>query len=248
MQVLVCIDDTDNLESRGTGELASILAQVIEEQGWGKSFGVTRHQLLVHEDIPYTSHNSSMCFVAELKEDYLNRLIQFASDFLVHESAEGSDPGLCVLIPEKLSQREKLIMFGRKAKEVVLTKQDAYDLAKHMGIHLSEHGGTGQGVIGALAGVALRLSGTDGRFKGKLKIKSDAKIISVGEILSQTNVDAVKSLDGMVLKEDDLVELGDTLKAILMEGKCVLPVTAIETSESEGVRWQTCTKQQVRKF
>ena len=147
-----------------------------------------------------------------------------------------------------LSQREKLIMFGRKAKEVVLTKQDAYDLAKHMGIHLSEHGGTGQGVIGALAGVALRLSGTDGRFKGKLKIKSDAKIISVGEILSQTNVDAVKSLDGMVLKEDDLVELGDTLKAVLMEGKCVLPVTAIETSESEGVRWQTCTKQQVRIF
>lgn len=248
MQVLVCIDDTDNLESRGTGELTSILGQVIEEQGWGKGFGVTRHQLFVHEDIPYTSHNSSMCFVAELKEEYLNSLIQYASDFLVHESAEGSDPGLCVLIPEKLSQREQLIAFGRKAKEVVLTKQDAYELAQNLGIHLSEHGGTGQGVIGALAGAALRFSGTDGRFKGKLKIKSDTNIISVGEILLQTNVDAVKSLDGTFLEKDDLVKLGDTLKAVLMEGKCVLPVITIETPETEGVRWQTCTKQQVRIF
>lgn len=248
MQVLVCIDDTDNLESRGTGELASMLAQTIEEKGWGKSFGVTRHQLLVHEDIPYTSHNSSMCFVAELNEEHLNTLIQYASDFLVHESAEGSDPGLCVLIPEKLSQREQLITFGRKAKEVVLTKQDAYELAENLRIHLSEHGGTGQGVIGALAGVALRLSGTDGRFKGKLKIKSDNGIISVAEILLQTNVDAVKNLDGTILEDHDLVKLGDTLKAVLMEGKCILPVTVIETPETTGVRWQTCTKQQVRIF
>ena len=189
-----------------------------------------------------------MCFVAELNEEYLNSLILYASDFLVHESAEGSDPGLCVLIPEKLSQREQLIAFGRKAKEVVLTKQDAYELAKNLRIHLSEHGGTGQGVIGALAGVALRLSGTDGRFKGKLKIKSDTNIISVGEILLQTSVDAVKSLDGTVLEVNELVKLGDTLKAVLMEGKCILPVTGMEIPETEGVRWQTCTKQQVRKF
>jgi len=248
MQVLVCIDDTDNLESRGTGELASILGQAIEEQGWGKSLGVTRHQLYVHEDIPYTSHNSSMCFVAELYNEFLYRFIQYASDFLVRESAEGSDPGLCVLIPEQLRQPEELFTFGRKAKEVVLTKQDAYEVARNLGIYLSEHGGTGQGVIGALAGVALRLSGNDGRFKGKLKITSSTKIVSVGEIFSQTNVDAVKSLDGTVLEKDELVKLGDFLKAVLMDGKCVLPVTRIEMPETEGVSWQTCTKQQVRKF
>lgn len=248
MKILVCIDDTDNLESRGTGELATILGQEIEEQGWGKSFGVTRHQLFVHEDIPYTSHNSSMCFEVDLKEEYLNQFIDFASDFLVRESAEGSDPGLCVLIPERLTQRDELIVFGRKAKIAILTKQDAYELAQHLGIHLSEHGGTGQGVIGALAGAALRLSGNDGRFKGKLKIKSDTEVIAVRDILEQTTVDVVKSLEGTVLESDDLVKLGDTLKAILLEGKCVLPVTPIEASEEEGVKWQTCSKQQVKKF
>lgn len=248
MQTLVCIDDTDNLDSRGTGELASILAQAIEEKGWGKSFGVTRHQLFVHADIPYTSHNSSMCFVTELNEADLNRFIQYASDFLVRESAEGSDPGLCVLIPERLSQREQLIAFGRKAKEVVLTKQDAYNLAQHLGIHLSEHGGTGQGVIGALAGVALRLSGNDGRFKGKLKIKSETGIVSVSDILSQTSIEVVRSIDGTVLEADDFVKLGDTVKAVLLEGRCVLLVTPTETVETEGVRWQTCTKQQVKNY
>ncbi|AHF06323.1 hypothetical protein [Desulfitobacterium metallireducens] len=248
MKILVCIDDTDNLESRGTGELATILGQEIEEQGWGKTFGVTRHQLFVHEDIPYTSHNSSMCFVAEMKEEYLNRFIDFATDFLVRESAEGSDPGLCVLIPERLTQGDELIAFGQKAKRAILTKQDAYELAQHLGIHLSEHGGTGQGVIGALAGAALRLSGNDGRFKGKLKIKSDTDVIAVRDILEQTIVDMVKSLEGTILEADDLVKLGDTLKAILLEGKCVLPVTLIEAPAREGVRWQTCTKQQVKKF
>lgn len=248
MKILVCIDDTDNLESRGTGELATILGQEIEEQGWGKVSGVTRHQLFIHEDIPYTSHNSSMCFVAELKEEYLNRFIDFAADFLVRESAEGSDPGLCVLIPERLTNQNELIAFGRKAKKAIITKADAYELAHRLGIHLSEHGGTGQGAIGALAGAALRLSGNDGRFKGKLKVKSDTDVISVREILAQTTVDVVKSLDGAVLEEEELIKLGDSLKAVLLDEKCVLPVTSIEKPESEGVRWQTCTKQQVKRF
>ncbi len=35
MKILVSIDDTDNLESCGTGELATQISQTIEEQGWG---------------------------------------------------------------------------------------------------------------------------------------------------------------------------------------------------------------------
>ena len=46
---------------------------------------------------------------------------------------------------------------------------DAYLLAEQFPeLSLSEHGGTGDGVIGALAGVGLRLSGSDGRIKGKI--------------------------------------------------------------------------------
>ena len=52
MRILVAIDDTDNLESRGTGEIASLIAEGVQQNGWGTASMVTRHQLLVHPDIP----------------------------------------------------------------------------------------------------------------------------------------------------------------------------------------------------
>ena len=67
------------------------------------------------------------------------------------------------------------IDFGYRAKQVVLTKSNAYKLAKKLDIHLSEHGGSGQGVIGALAGVALRLTANDGRFWRKIKSKTQMR-------------------------------------------------------------------------
>jgi hypothetical protein len=57
MSIFAGIDDTDNLESRGTGRLTrSIAAEPGKTYGL---YGVTRHQLLVHPDIPYTSQNSA---------------------------------------------------------------------------------------------------------------------------------------------------------------------------------------------
>ena len=196
MKVLVCIDDTDNLETkRGTGELAALLAEAVEANGWGRCEPVTRHQLLVHPDIPYTSHNSCMCFAADMEPDHINDFVSFAEEFLHKESASGSDPGLCVAIPEKIAQPGSLIAFGHSAKRQVLTKEGAYLLAEQLGIHLSEHGGTGLGVIGALAGTGLRLSGNDGRFRGKMKIECENEVASVREIIVQTHVDLVKSFE-----------------------------------------------------
>lgn len=248
MRVLVCIDDTDNLESRGTGELASLIAKAIEEKEWGKSHRVTRHQLLVHPDIPYTSHNSCMCFIADIEEAYLDQLINYASDFLEHECAVGSDPGLCILAVEHLADPDRLIEFGYRAKDEVLTKDDAYKMARELGIHLSEHGGTGQGVIGALAGTGLRLSGNDGRLRGKLKIKADGDVITVGAIRAQAQVDAIRSLnEGIVLGDDERVLLGETLKAVLIDGQTVMLVFPTEKPITE-VQWQTCTKNQLKPF
>jgi len=250
MRIIVSIDDTDNIDSEwGTGELAVKISQTMEERGWGKSYGVTRHQLLVHPDIPYTSHNSSMCFAAELDESYLDVLTNFASDFLSRESAEGSDPGLCIAVPERLSRPGLLIDFGRKAKETVVNKREAYSLAQQLGIHLSEHGGNGQGVIGALAGAGLRLSGNDGRWRGKLKIKTTDGMISVRDIISQTCVDVVRVLDdGIVLNDDETVRLGKTVKPVLLEGKFVLFVFPTDAEDKKDALWQTCTKEQLKKF
>ena len=254
MRILLSIDDTDTMkiegvEVRGTGELAGLIKQAIEDQGWGRCDPITRHQLLIHPDIPYTSHNSSMCFEADIESSFLNSVIDFASDFLAHESTPDSDPGLCVAVTERISRPGWLISFGYMAKNYVLTKQEAYDLAEMLGIHLSEHGGTGQGVIGALAGAGLRLSGNDGRFKGKLKIKAENDITTVGDICSQGKVDMVKCLEeGIILQKDDMVVLGDQIKTIWLYGKAVLPVFAINEIEAGRARWQTYSKSQMKDF
>jgi iron complex transport system substrate-binding protein len=247
MKVLICIDDTDNMESVGTGELAEMLAKNIEENQWGECSRITRHQLLIHKDIPYTSHNSSMCFKAEIKEENFQHIIKYASNFLAAESAEGSDPGLCVVDLDTLKEDKKLKEFGDKAKKHVLTKEDAYDLAKNLNIHLSEHGGTGQGVVGALAGTGLRLSGNDGRFKGKFKLDSLDKFIKVDQLCLNKNIDLVMSIDGKILKNKEVVMVGDTLKTVLLDDKSVLLVYKDDNSEYNNI-WNTCSKQQLKKY
>ena len=58
MRVFVCFDDTDTLDAdRGTGKLVRWFAESVQERF--PCWGVVRQQLLVHPDVPYTSHNSS---------------------------------------------------------------------------------------------------------------------------------------------------------------------------------------------
>lgn len=246
MKILLCIDDTDNLESRGTGELASLLAEEIEARTWGLTRFVTRHQLLVHPDVPYTSHNSSMCFEADIRAEVLEPLISYAGEFLERESAPGSDPGLCVSVVEHLADPEAIITFGREAKGTVLTKQQAYDLARRLGVHLSEHGGTGHGVVGALAGVGLRLSGNDGRLKGWLRIETDNGLARVEQILAQTTLGGVRSMDGNLLGPDEIVAIDSKPKAVLFEGQAFLMVSP--ESGTEVVRWRTTPRQQLKRY
>ena len=247
MRILVCIDDTDNLESRGTGELASNLAEHLGEAGWGRASYVTRHQLLVHPDIPYTSHNSSMAFFAEIDPAFLRPFTAHAEDFLIHESAVGSDPGLCVIDMAKLTLAKELIDFGRQAKERVLVKEDAYGLAEILGVHLSEHGGTGQGIIGALAGAGLRLGGNDGRLKGQLTLDRDSGPVAVEELLHHPNVDAVRTEEGQVIPAGERVRLHDKVKTVLLGGQSVLLVAQDEESPNPGA-WQNLSRRQLKSY
>lgn len=245
MKILISIDDTDNIDSRGTGEIAEILAQGIEERGWGTCGRVTRHQLLVHPDIPYTSHNSSMCFPVEIPAaGMLGTITDYCCSALATESAPGSDPGLCVVVPEKIQDLPALMAFGYKAKTTVITKDEAYETAAIHGIHLSEHGGTGQGVIGALAGAGLRLSGNDGRFKGKLRIPTQNGTATVTEI-HEFGIDLVKTVDGIPLKQNEQVHVGDHVKLVLLEGKSVLLVVP---GNGTGIAWKAADKKLIKAY
>jgi len=250
MRTFVCIDDTDNLsqDTKSTGELARIMTEYIEEMGMGKCSFITRHQLYVHPRIPYTSHNSAMCFEIEHDEDIFERLRDFAVDFLERERAEGSDPGLCIVEEKKLKDRDLLIEYGQRAKKEILTKEIAYDTARKLGVHLSEHGGTGGGVIGALAGVGLRLTGNDGRIKGKIKFPVPKNVLSVKEILDNSPVDKVQSLDGDILLEDEKVIIGEKVKTVFLDFKRVLLVYKKFNEETNSYDWHTCIKEQLKKY
>ncbi len=238
MKVFICLDDTDNLNSVGTGKLAAQLADQIENQGWGSCRFVSRHQLLVHPDIPYTSHNSAMCFSAMIKDRALEEIIHYAGHFLERESAPGSDPGLCVVVENELVNPNFLIAFGRSAKKQVLSKEAAYNLARQLGVHLSEHGGTGQGVVGALAGVGLRLEGNDGRIKGRLEVASAGSAVRADFLSSLPQVEELRSLAGGPIRGRDLVRIGEKVKMVLLGGKAVLLLDP--SGENDGkVRWRT---------
>lgn len=248
MKTLVCIDDTDNLESRGTGKLAQLMIEHIEENNIGKCSDISRHQLYVHKDIPYTSHNSSMCFIVESEEDITEYIKSFGSDFLARESAEGSDPGLCIAPLDKIKDIEELIVYGKKAKKEVLNKKIAYETAEKLGIHLSEHGGTGQGVVGALAGIGLRLSGNDGRIKGKIVFDTREGFLTVKEILKKSNIQLVEGINGEKIDENENIKLGEKVKAVLLHNKKVLLVYRFYDELTKQFVWRSLEKEQYKRY
>jgi hypothetical protein len=224
MDLLIAIDDTDDIDSRGTGEIAELLAEGLERAGLARCGRVTRHQLLVHPDIAYTSHNSSMCFPAEIAASDIETAITRCKAWLAAESAPASDPGLCVVVVERLVRPQALVEFGREAKTRVITKSEAYGLAADLGVHLSEHGGTGIGIIGALAGAGLRHSGDDGRFKGKFAIPGDADGVAHVAEITKRGVDDVRTVEGVSLADDEHVLVGAECKLVLLGGRAVLLV------------------------
>ncbi len=246
MDLLICIDDTDDLESRGTGEIAEVIAAGLEEAGLATCGRVTRHQLLVHPEIAYTSHNSSMCFPARIDDVQLDEVIGWCQTSLAAESVEAADPGLCVVAVDRLTRADDLVEYGREAKRRVVTKLEAYEVAAGLGVHLSEHGGTGIGVIGALAGAGLRLSGDDGRFKGKFRIQGDEdRVATVGEIKAH-GVDEVRTVDGEVLEDDRRVLVGDECKLVLLGGRGVLLVAAV--NHGSAAPWAVVDRRALRSY
>jgi hypothetical protein len=225
MRYLLAIDDTDQKNWPGTGHLLEKIRKNITENGWGVTDSITRHQLFVHPSVPYTSHNSVMCFAGEISQKgIIEGIIDLAGSYLKRESAPEADPGLCVVFPEELKFLEKLISFGEKAKKEKLFKEDAYQLAEQLSICLSEHGGTGDGVIGALAGTGLRLSGNDGRFRGSHFILENPCKFRIKDLCEKWEIDKACTENGEMLSDEEMVFLKGKVKTVLKGNKSVLLV------------------------
>ncbi|NLW82228.1 MAG: hypothetical protein GXY42_11225 [Desulfovibrionales bacterium] len=223
MKLTIAMDDTDNLETQGTGWLLEDACKEMAARGWGPFSMISRHQLFVHRDIPYTSHNSAMVVEAESSVDQ-HHFIEFLGQYLAQHSAPGSDPGLCIVPELQTDVREALISFGLRAKREVITKDHAHSLARDAGVHLSEHGGTGGGVIGALAGVGLRLWGNDGRYRGWLHLGRGGQVMTAAALKTHPGIEDIRTPDGGLVAHEACIALADQLKTVCMDGKSTLLV------------------------
>ena len=157
--LFIGLDDTDNLESRGTGHLArEIAAALAADYGL---LGVTRHQLLVDPRVPCTKNNSAAAIALEVNGDLdPDTLAEWVSALMLADFQPGSDPGLCIaqVTPAAVSE------FGRRAQRELVSQDEARALAARHGLLLQGLGGDQDGVIGALAAVGLAATGEDGRY------------------------------------------------------------------------------------
>jgi len=237
----ICIDDTDEIGyEKSTGQLSEEIQNHIEEKYDKTCSLITRHQLFIHEDIPYTSHNSSMCFTTYLTYEEKEEITKFVIEYIEKYSAPTSQPGICIGFEKDLTDIEALIKYGFDAKQKVLTKDEAYEMAKIQNLHLSEHKNDGQGVIGALAGVALRLYGSDGRVKGNLKISKE--YVSVKELLTNETIDEVQFENGEIVLSNIDIKINDKLKRVMLNHKAVVLI------KKELDKYLLLTTEELRKY
>jgi len=261
MNYLIAIDDTDMPGTKGTGWLAQEMGQEMIANGMGAISPISRHQLFVHEDVPFTSHNSSMCFEFSCTCGEMDRVTAFMIKYLESRSIPGSDPGLCILPlagedePGSRSglkpefDPSPLIRFGCRAKKEVLTKDQAYGLAQDLGIHLTEHGGTGQGVVGALAGIGLRLSGNDGRYRGWYHLGQPGDVVPVDRLCQYDFIDALVTPQGEALPLESRVSIGSAkTKTVRLDSRQVEVVVENEASRTSGIAFRTITKQEAKAY
>lgn len=245
LRYLIGIDDTDNLESRGTGFRARCLGAELAGAGLVRVDGISRHQLLVHPDIPYTSHNSSACLDAHVRNASRDDVVDFCRDFLRRESAEGSDAGLCIAAYESLNGEVQA--FGKRAKQVVLERKDAEYVARRAEVHLEGLTGDHGGMIGALAGVGLRRTGTDGRFIWLDGVRELSGKLLAASLLADTGIDAIEDRQGRPVSPDSTIWVESWPRAVLIDGRAVLLVEKPEKSDV-GFDWQLLPREDIRRF
>nr|NQU90977.1 ABC transporter substrate-binding protein [Bacteroidota bacterium] len=244
MKFLVGIDDTDTLESRGTGFHARLMASEIEANNLGAVHGITRHQNYVHPDIRYTSQNSSACLVVESVN--LEGLKIFCKDFLTRIAPEGSDVGLC--ISQETDVCNEIVSWGYRAKNEVLKQEDAFSLARWHNIYLEGLTGTHDGIIGALAAIGLRKDGNDGRFIW-LRKKKELRELEVGQVTTQIlfddfGVEQVLDINNEKIATNEPVFIHEWFRPVLKENKVTLITERIY--ENGKYYWQAANKEYIR--
>lgn len=243
-RLYIGIDDTDNLQSRGTGFHARALCAEINDLKLGRCRFVTRHQLLMSPLVPFTSHNSAACLIVEQAQDY-DAIESLCKNYLLENSAEGADAGLCLLDSTQLSV--ELIQYGYLCKQRVTTQSNAQKLALQYGLILHGLTGTKDGLIGAMAAACLCGSGTDGRLLWLEGMRDHAEnTLSLAELITHTDIKTVQSREGAVMTDPELkIKMGSWPRALWLGGEACL---IIEPCEENSHVWQVANKDFLKQF
>jgi hypothetical protein len=194
----------------------------------------TRHTVENSLDLLTVTCTSSAWFpcVAAIDES--------AAGFLRDHAAEGSDPGLATVCTDVAQgDRQALSEFGFAAKRQLVDQASARACAAVHGVRLSGHGGTEDGVIGALAAVGLHLHGSDGFFLWMPGVRDLAPGWCSYQYLMHTlPIDDACTLNGDRSTPDTTVEIGPWIRPLLLEGHAVLLLERVEPADAPP-RWRT---------
>ena len=213
MKYFIGLDDTDNLESRGTGHLARMMAEALAQDF--RVHGVTRHQLLEDERVPMTAKNSCAGVIFEGDAYSLGEIALYARKVMLDDYQPDSDPGLCVAfhVPAEI------VAYGGRAQREFLHQGEARELAAMHDIFLEGLGGNEDGVIGALAAVGLAASGDDGRYVQVGSIRDLEGLLPIADVLS-AGITSVKTLNGEPVTEGLI--LTDKMRPARRNGQPIL--------------------------
>ncbi|MFN2165411.1 MAG: ABC transporter substrate-binding protein [Anaerolineae bacterium] len=193
--LFIGLDDTDNLESRGTGHLAREIASALAIEY--PLLGVMRHQLLVDDRVPCTKNNSCATIALNVDGDADPvALLERVRALMLADFQPGSDPGLCIAraVPAVVAD------FGRRAQRELVSQEEARGLAAEHGLLLQGLGGDEDGVIGALAAVGLASTGEDGRYVLVGRSRELAGLQPVRALLA-AGIVSVQTADGQPVTE-----------------------------------------------
>lgn len=215
--IYIGLDDTDNLETPGTGRLARDLAATLPTDSG--IVGVTRHQLLQDARIPFTAKNSTNVVILDGSDENLEELLDRVVAFVLPRCAPGSDPAVCVVRENQVAG----LTHGQRCQTEVVTVKAARETADARGILLRSLAGSPCGIIGALAGVCLSATGNDGRFIQLGQVRDLTGCVPVARIL-ESGVARVQTEDGVEVPMG-MIDTKDKLRPAFREGKAVLYVS-----------------------
>lgn len=150
---------------------------------------------------------------------------------------------MCI-VPEADIALRDIISFGRLCTHKIVTQRKARAAAEQ--VHLSGHGGTNDGIIGAAAAVGLTADGWSGRFIEFQGLRRFPEKVTAAD-LAKTGIHVFSTdREATLVLPDDLVYTRGWLRPRLWGGEPVLPVSVRGKNEWETAgRKRPATREQM---